>query len=63
MIFSPPHSHNRDMLFSLLFKFKEKILPKAENTYQILILHVAFPLLWLNVEMIKLKVSYNLGFK
>lgn len=39
------------------------MLPKAETTYyQIFIFHVAFPLLWLNVEMMKLQLSYNLGF-
>lgn len=53
--FSRSHIHNRDILFSFSFKFKGKMLPKAENTYQIFIFHVAFLLLWLNVETMKLK--------
>lgn len=61
--FSLPHVHNRDIQFSLSFKFKEKMLPKAENTYQIFIFHVVFPLLWLNIEIMKLQLSFNLGFK
>ena len=62
--FSLPHIHNRDMLFPLSFKLKGKTLPKAENTYyQIIIFHVDFPLLWLNVEMMKLQFSHHLGFK
>ena len=32
-----PHIHNIDIQFSLSFKFKGKMLPKAGNTYQIFI--------------------------
>ena len=61
--FSLPHIHKRVIKFSLSFKFKGKMSPKAENTYQIFIFHVVFLLLWLNIEIMKLQLSYNLGFK
>jgi hypothetical protein len=64
MNFPLPTFTERDILFSLSFKFKGKILPKAQTTdYQILIFPLAFLLLWLNVKLMKPKLSHTLSFK